>query len=103
LIIIFNTKHPNNYALTPTILTASTIFFRFSVYEIMRKVTTRILFTFISYSSCFVFFQSAGEESVANLDKLRFSNGRTTVASLRLKMQKVLKCVYVDDYFKSSL
>jgi len=34
---------------------------------------------------------NAGEESVANLDKLRFSNGRTPVADLRLKMQKTMQ------------
>lgn len=33
----------------------------------------------------------AGEQSVANLDKLRFANGRTPVASLRLKMQRVMQ------------
>lgn len=34
---------------------------------------------------------NAGEESVANMDKLRFSNGRTPVANLRLKMQKAMQ------------
>jgi len=34
---------------------------------------------------------NAGEESVANLDKLRFANGRTSVADLRLKMQKTMQ------------
>jgi len=33
----------------------------------------------------------AGEQSVANMDKLRFSNGRTPVANLRLKMQKTMQ------------
>lgn len=33
----------------------------------------------------------AGEQSVANLDKMRFANGRTPVASLRLKMQKTMQ------------
>ncbi|XP_057309407.1 succinate dehydrogenase [ubiquinone] flavoprotein subunit, mitochondrial-like [Hydractinia symbiolongicarpus] len=34
---------------------------------------------------------NAGEESVANLDKVRFANGRTPVAALRLKMQKTMQ------------
>jgi len=34
---------------------------------------------------------NAGEESVANLDKVRHSNGNTSVAELRLKMQKVMQ------------
>ena len=33
--------------------------------------------------------QNAGEESVANLDKLRFADGSTKVAELRLNLQKV--------------
>lgn len=39
---------------------------------------------------CLVFFgQNAGEESVANIDKLRHANGSQTTADIRLKMQKV--------------
>jgi len=34
---------------------------------------------------------NAGEESVANLDKVRHSNGQHTVADLRLKMQKTMQ------------
>uniref|UniRef100_A0A646QGE8 Succinate dehydrogenase [ubiquinone] flavoprotein subunit, mitochondrial n=1 Tax=Hemiscolopendra marginata TaxID=943146 RepID=A0A646QGE8_9MYRI len=34
---------------------------------------------------------NAGEESVANLDKFRFSNGKTPTADLRLKMQKIMQ------------
>ncbi len=33
----------------------------------------------------------AGEASVANLDKLRFANGSTSTAQLRLKMQKTMQ------------
>lgn len=32
--------------------------------------------------------QNAGEESIANIDKLRFSNGTVPTADLRLDMQK---------------
>ena len=38
---------------------------------------------------CFLCPQNAGEESVANLDKIRYANGRTPTADLRLDMQKV--------------
>lgn len=38
---------------------------------------------------CFLYLQNAGEESVANLDKIRYANGRTPTADLRLDMQKV--------------
>ncbi|XP_060081038.1 succinate dehydrogenase [ubiquinone] flavoprotein subunit, mitochondrial-like [Ylistrum balloti] len=34
---------------------------------------------------------NAGEESIANLDKLRHANGSTPTADLRLKMQKVMQ------------
>jgi len=34
---------------------------------------------------------NAGEESVANLDKVRHSNGSTPIAELRLKMQKIMQ------------
>lgn len=33
--------------------------------------------------------QNAGEESIANLDKMRNANGSTPTADLRLKLQKV--------------
>ena len=33
--------------------------------------------------------QNAGEESVSNLDKIRYANGRTPTADLRMNMQKV--------------
>ena len=33
--------------------------------------------------------QDAGEQSVANIDKLRHANGSVSPAVLRLKMQKV--------------
>jgi len=33
----------------------------------------------------------AGEQSVANLDNVRFSNGRTPIATTRLKMQKIMQ------------
>ena len=36
-----------------------------------------------------IFYQNAGEESVANLDRLRYANGSIPTAELRLKMQKV--------------
>merc|ERR1719219_1240771 len=35
--------------------------------------------------------ESAGEASVANLDKLRFASGSTPTADLRLKMQKTMQ------------
>lgn len=35
-----------------------------------------------------IFVQNAGEESIANIDKLRFSNGTVPTADLRLEMQK---------------
>lgn len=34
---------------------------------------------------------NAGEASVARMDKLRYANGRTPVAELRLKMQKIMQ------------
>ena len=34
---------------------------------------------------------NAGEASVANLDKVRFSNGSISTAQLRLKMQKTMQ------------
>jgi len=34
---------------------------------------------------------NAGEESVANLDMVRHSNGNTPIATLRLKMQKIMQ------------
>lgn len=34
---------------------------------------------------------NAGEQSVANLDQLRFANGRTPVADVRLKLQKIMQ------------
>ena len=34
---------------------------------------------------------SAGEASVANLDKIRFAAGSTSTAELRLKMQKTMQ------------
>lgn len=35
--------------------------------------------------------QNAGEESVANLDKIRHANGSTLTSQLRLKMQKCMQ------------
>lgn len=35
--------------------------------------------------------QDAGEESVANLDKIRHANGNITTAELRLNMQKTMQ------------
>ncbi|KAH3897263.1 hypothetical protein DPMN_021450 [Dreissena polymorpha] len=35
--------------------------------------------------------ENAGEESVANLDKLRFSNGAVPTSDLRLRLQKVMQ------------
>ena len=35
--------------------------------------------------------ESAGESSVANIDKLRFASGSTPTADLRLKMQKTMQ------------
>lgn len=37
----------------------------------------------------FLLIQNAGEESVANLDKIRYANGSTPTADLRMNMQKV--------------
>ena len=39
----------------------------------------------------FLFSQNAGEESVANIDKLRHSNGQVPTSDLRLRMQKVMQ------------
>jgi len=33
----------------------------------------------------------AGEESIANLDKMRFANGSTPTANIRLQMQKIMQ------------
>lgn len=38
---------------------------------------------------------SAGEESVANLDKLRFANGSLRTSEIRLNMQKVRTNAFV--------
>ena len=43
----------------------------------------------ITNISCFL--QNAGEESVANLDRLRFASGSTPTAELRLKMQQTMQ------------
>jgi len=37
------------------------------------------------------YFQNAGEESVANLDWVRFAKGSVPVADLRLRMQKTMQ------------
>lgn len=34
---------------------------------------------------------NAGEESIANLDKLRYANGSTPTATLRLNMQRTMQ------------
>lgn len=39
--------------------------------------------------SCY--FQSVGEESIDNLDKVRYANGEITTAELRLKMQRTMQ------------
>ena len=36
-----------------------------------------------------LYFQNAGEASIANLDQVRYSDGHTPTADLRLKLQKV--------------
>lgn len=36
-----------------------------------------------------MFFQTDGEESVANLDRIRQADGSTPTSQLRLQMQKV--------------
>ena len=38
-----------------------------------------------------IFSQSAGEASVANIDKLRFGKGQTPTADLRNKLQKTMQ------------
>jgi succinate dehydrogenase/fumarate reductase flavoprotein subunit len=55
------------------------------------------------YESEPCFSQNAGEESVANIDKLRHANGNQTTADLRLKMQKVRKIYIIFFSKKSSL
>lgn len=35
--------------------------------------------------------QNAGEGSVANIDQLRFSNGSTSTAELRMRLQKTMQ------------
>lgn len=55
---------------------------------LVEKGTKIIVFLF--FMSWGVFFgQNAGEESVANIDKLRHANGSQTTADIRHKMQKV--------------
>lgn len=44
---------------------------------------------------------TAGEESVANLDKLRFANGSLRTSEIRLNMQKVKKKKYLLYKVKS--
>lgn len=51
--------------------------------QVLRKVSLALL-----YIVC-LFFQNAGEESVSNLDKIRYANGGMPTADLRLNMQKV--------------
>lgn len=41
---------------------------------------------------------SAGEESVANLDKLRFANGSLRTSEIRLNMQKVKNKTHIMDW-----
>lgn len=60
--------------------------------------------------------QTSGEESVANLDSVRYANGDVTTAELRLKMQKTMQthaavfrtdeslkegCLKMSDLYKS--
>ena len=44
--------------------------------------------------------QNAGEESVANIDKLRHANGSQSTADIRLKMQKVNSCLSSSHQFE---
>ena len=54
------------------------------------QVNTYEILDFVKVvTTCFLCPQNAGEESVANLDKIRYANGRTPTADLRLNMQKV--------------
>lgn len=46
---------------------------------------------FIYLCSVLCFDQSTGEASVANLDKIRFANGATSTADLRLRMQRCMQ------------
>lgn len=55
---------------------------------LLKKVKKIIVFLFFM-SWGFFFGQNAGEESVANIDKLRHANGSQTTADIRHKMQKV--------------
>lgn len=55
---------------------------------LLKKVKKIIVFLFFM-SWVFFFGQNAGEESVANIDKLRHANGSQTTADIRHKMQKV--------------
>lgn len=50
---------------------------------------SRLLIWLKKYKNFVSFGQNAGEESVANIDKLRHANGSQTTADIRLKMQKV--------------
>ena len=51
--------------------------------QVLLKVSLAVLYIGVS------FFQNAGEESVSNLDKIRYANGGMPTADLRLNMQKV--------------
>jgi len=56
-----------------------------------RLLSSVVLF---EASDC-VWWQDAGEASVANIDKLRHANGKISPAELRLKMQKVMNITVV--------
>lgn len=46
---------------------------------------------FLEYAEFISILQTAGEASVANIDKLRNAKGDITTAELRLKMQKTMQ------------
>lgn len=56
---------------------------------VLLKKEKKLLYSYFSCLGWFFFGQNAGEESVANIDKLRHANGSQTTADIRHKMQKV--------------
>lgn len=56
---------------------------------VLLKKEKKLLYSYFSCLGGVFFGQNAGEESVANIDKLRHANGSQTTADIRHKMQKV--------------
>lgn len=68
--------------------------FSLTVNGLLRMLSFELSLSVNEVRDMFAIFvgQNAGEESVANIDKLRHANGSQSTADIRLKMQKVNSC-----------